>query len=56
MVNDIKYFRELLDELLEVEEGLTAWEMNFLQDLSELEGDFTPGQKSTLERLYDRHL
>lgn len=44
-----------LDELLDVDEGLTAWEVEFIESLNQQRGrDWTERQLSTLERIYER--
>lgn len=48
--------RKMLDELLEVEEGLSPWEINFLDSLNGWASDFTPKQAATLEKIWDRVL
>ena len=51
---DMENYRGMLQELLDLDSGLTDWEVNFLDDLHEWTGDFTPKQAETLQRIYDR--
>ena len=45
--------RNMLDELLEeVDEGLSNWEINFLDSLHNWDGDFTPKQAEILEKIW----
>jgi len=49
-------YRDMLDSLLDLDCGLTQWEVDFLESLSEWEGDFTEKQAETLQRIYDRRM
>ena len=49
-----KSAREFLAELLEIDEGLTSWEVDFIESLSNWENDFTPKQIATINKIYDR--
>lgn len=43
----------MLDELLDLEDGLTAWEVEFLESLNRQRGrEFTEKQVSKLEAIY----
>ena len=45
----------MLLELLQVENGLSAWEIDFLDNLnSEWNGDFTDRQAAVIEKIYER--
>ena len=46
--------REILDELLSLDCGLTDWEVNFLDSVDKWEGDLTPKQIATIEKIYER--
>ena len=46
--------QKMLDELLDLSEGLTDWEMDFLDSLSNRKNDFTYKQSKVLERLWDK--
>ena len=49
--------RELVDELMDVESGLTAWEMDFVEDLDSRLADrkfrITERQFGKLRQIYD---
>ena len=45
----------MLKELLDVEEGLTDWEINFIESLERWEGNFTPAQAAALEKAWNKH-
>jgi len=47
---------ERLQELLDVDEGLTQWEVDFIESMSRWEGDFTPKQIATIDKIYERRL
>ena len=49
-------YREMVSELLDLDRGLTDWEINFLDHLHDWQGDFTPKQIETLERIYDKRI
>ena len=47
----------MLNELLELDSGLTDWELDFLdgpRGLTKWRGDFTPKQFKRLEKIWDR--
>jgi hypothetical protein len=45
---------EMLDELLDCDEGLSEWEINFLDSLSRWSGFFTEKQREKLTTIYQR--
>jgi len=47
-------YRDILQELLDVETGLTSWEVEFIESLHEWDGAFTKKQAATLEKIYER--
>jgi hypothetical protein len=49
-------YRNILNELLAVEEGLTEWEIEFLESLNEWMGGFTEKQATKLEDIWNRVL
>jgi len=51
-----KKCREVVDALLNVESGLTNWEMDFLDNLKGWVGNFTEKQARVVEKIYDRVL
>jgi hypothetical protein len=53
---EMREYRDMVQELLDVESGLTAWEIDFLDSLHEWQGDFTPKQTETLQKIYDRRM
>jgi hypothetical protein len=46
--------RGMLDELLNLGEGLTAWEVEFIDSLDKWSGAFTPRQAKKLEDVHRR--
>lgn len=48
--------RELVDELCDVDEGLTPWEVNFIDDMSHKDERyvFSDKQMEHVERIYNR--
>ena len=46
----------MLDELLDLEEGLSDWEIDFIEKLSNWDGNFTTGQSKMLKSLYKEKL
>ncbi len=46
--------REMLDDLLDQDSGLTAWEIDFLESLDQWDGDLTLNQSEKLKDIYDR--
>lgn len=49
--------RDVLDDLLNVESGLTAWEMDFIEDMDGKRGrQWTEKQIDCLDRIYKRLL
>ncbi len=51
---EMENYRDILDELLGLEEGLTSWEVDFIEKLDNWDGSFTNKQADTLEKIYDR--
>ena len=49
-----KSAREFLAELLELDEGLTPWEVDFVESVSHWENDFTPKQIATINKIWER--
>ena len=50
------YYRDLLNELLDLTEGLSNKEIDFIEGLSHWSGEFTKPQAEYLERVHGRHL
>lgn len=50
----MKNYRDMVRELLDVESGLTGREIEFLDSLNEWEGNFSVGQVGWLDRIYTR--
>jgi len=46
--------RELLEEVCDVESGLTVWEVDFIESLCEWEGFFTDPQAAALRKIHAR--
>lgn len=47
-------YRGMLDELFEVEDGLSSREISFLENLTEWDGAFTKPQAEWLQKIYDK--
>jgi len=47
-------YRDMLQELLNLDDGLSSWECDFVESLSHWDGAFTESQAATLEKLYDK--
>ena len=46
--------REHLSDLLDLSRGLTIWEVDFVENLSEREEDLTPGQIEKIYEIYEQ--
>ena len=49
-----KELRELLEELCQVDEGLTSWECDFVDSVSSWEGLLTTKQGETIEKIHKK--
>ena len=56
MSDEEKRLREMIDELFDVDEGLTSWEIDFLDSVNDWEGMFTERQAETIERMWNKVL
>ena len=54
MLEEQMYARNCLQELLDLDEGLTRWEVDFIESLSNWSNDFTPKQIETIYKIYER--
>ena len=52
--DQMPYYRDLVSDLCELDEGLSGWEIEFIDSLSEWDGDFTDGQAEKLERVWKK--
>ena len=52
----MKYYRTLLDELCDVESGLSNKEIEFIDSLCDWDGCFTVPQVEWLEKIWEEHL
>ena len=50
--DETKRVREMLDELLNVEDGLTNWEVKFIEGVNDWDGNFTRKQSETIVKLW----
>ncbi len=41
-------------DLLQLEEGLSEWEVNFVEDVNKWRREYTPAQMKTIHRIWDR--
>lgn len=46
--------RDMLEELLDLEDGLSGWEVEFIENLFHWDGTFTPRQALKIESIYER--
>ena len=53
-ISEMENYRGMLDELLDVESGLSNWDCDFLDTLYEWDGAFTEPQAETLQKIYDK--
>ena len=53
-ISEMDNFRDMLEELLAVEHGLTNKEIDFLDSLNDWEGCFTVPQSNWLKKIYER--
>jgi len=51
---EMPQYRDLLQELLDLEDGLRDWEVEFIDSLSNWKSTFTKKQAETLEKIYER--
>lgn len=53
---DMSEYREKLQELLDLSEGLWDGELDFIESLADWEGNFTLKQANWLNKIYERLL
>lgn len=53
---EMPILRGMIIELLEVEHGLTDWEIEFLENLNQWKGNLTVNQADRLEKIYKKVL
>lgn len=51
---DMEGYRDMLKDLLELDSGLSPWEVDFIESLNAWTGDFFEKQAKTLEKIYER--
>ena len=47
-------YKELVEELCDVQSGLTNWECDFVSDMLDWAGEYTQKQRATIEKIYDK--
>jgi phage antirepressor YoqD-like protein len=52
----MKYYGELLDELLAVDSGLTDWEVEFIENMSKWRGLFSVRQAAKIEKIHGERI
>ena len=52
----MRYYRDLVDELCDVESGLSKTEIEFVDKLCDWDGCFTAPQAKWLEEIWEEHL
>lgn len=50
-----KRLRGQVKDLCNVEEGLSEWEVNFVNDMYNWQGDYHPKQEKKIDELYMEH-
>lgn len=53
-ISSMNNYRDMLEELFEVEHGLTNREIEFLDSLNDWDGCFTVPQAEWLNKIYER--
>lgn len=53
-IERMPHFRDLLKELLDIDEGLDEWTVDFIESLSNWAGSFTVSQAVRLELVHER--
>lgn len=53
---DEKNCRSMIREMLNEGDGFTQWELDFLDSVNEWQGNLTPKQKDTIEKIYHRRM
>ena len=54
--DETKCVRKMLDELLELESGLSDWEVNFIDSVCNWTGNFTQKQSETIVKIWGKLL
>ncbi len=54
-MSDQKELRKMLKDLLNLESGLSDWEIEFIDSLNNWVNDFTPKQINKIEALWGKH-
>lgn len=44
--------RQMVDELCEIDEGLTGWEVTFVDDMSKLQGQYNDDQAEKIRQIH----
>lgn len=47
--------QQMVRALCDIDSGLSAWEVDFVETMSHRDGDFTPRQAEKIEELFDRY-
>ncbi len=48
--------RNMIGELLDLEEGLNGWELQFIEDMDKRRQNYSPGQASKIEQIWDERI
>ena len=54
--DEMHELREMLKELCDLDEGLSAWEIEFIDNMCDWEGSFTEAQATKIEDLYEKRI
>ena len=47
--------KDYIEELLQVEGGLSAWEIDFIEAMENREADYTPNMLEKIEQVWSKH-
>lgn len=53
--DEMERYDEMRDELAELPSGLTAWELDFLETMFDVNGLYTVGQAKKIEEIWEQH-
>ena len=54
MAKDQEDYRNMVDELLEVDDGLSDWEFGFIDNVDKWSGDYTVAQQICIEEVWNK--
>lgn len=48
--------RRMVEELCDLDEGLSGWEIDFIDDMADREGEYTEGQLNKIEQIWNKRI